>query len=87
MYEFTAGQAAVMQACWGIYRLGNRFDTTVIELTLGVPSAPISLVSREYQMYSLDVSSAEKDVTCPANGNEGESYSLCWGMAIYIKNL
>jgi hypothetical protein len=72
MYKFTDGQAAVMQACWDLYREGNAVDRPEIELTFGIESDPLYMVVGESQVYTLDVSQVKEDVTCSTDGNEGD---------------
>jgi hypothetical protein len=73
LYEFTDGQTTVMQACWDMYRLGNGSDRPEIELSLGVPSAPLYLVPGESQVYRLDISDVEGNVICTTSGDEGDA--------------
>jgi hypothetical protein len=73
LYKFTNGQAAVMQACWEIYRKGNGVHSRPeIELTLGVKSDPLYMVVGEYQVYTLNVTRVKNYVKCRTDGKEGD---------------
>ena len=73
MFEFTAGQKLVMQACWDIYRLGNDSNRPLLDLALGRASSRLNLAPGERQTYFMSIAGVNKAIECLLLGNEGNA--------------
>jgi hypothetical protein len=71
MFEFTAGQVAVMQANYRAYRSGSPINYDPIVLEDGVLEGPFGLVSNQMRMFTMDVTAAETTVLCRTVSDEG----------------
>ena len=62
-----------MRACWDIFRLENGVPSReTIPLAIGNPSDPLFLAPFEKQVYSLNITGFEGNISCTSTGPEGD---------------